>query len=91
MDVVDGGIYEVLIFCGVGWIPLVGDGVFDLGYVALGTRFLCGVGVPVLVSSLDLSGTGPSFSIHLGFVPHGDVLDLCNLFLIILIQLPSCS
>ena len=72
MRVFDG----VLIFCGDRWTPLGKNGVFKLGDVTLETWFLRGVRVSVSVSGLAPAGTSPSLLLHLGFVLHGDVLDL---------------
>ena len=51
-------------------------GAFNLDGVALEDWFLWGVEVPVPVPGLDMAGYGPSLLLHLGFVPHGDVLTL---------------
>ena len=54
-------------------------GVLELGDVALEDRFIRGVGVPILVSGLDLAGPGTSLLLHLGLVLCGDVLNVfCN-------------
>ena len=76
MDVVDEGFYGVLIFCGIILSPLGEDGVFEFGDVVFETWFLCGVGVPVSIPGSGTVGTGPSLLIHLGFVSHGNVLDI---------------
>ena len=68
MDVVDEVFNGFIIFCGVIWTPLGEDGVFDLGDVAIETRFLRGVVIPISISSLGLVGTSPSLLIHLFFV-----------------------
>ena len=61
------------------------DDVFKLGGIDLEARFLCVVVVPVSVSSLAPDGAGPSLLLHLGFFPHGDVIDsLGNFFEIML-------
>ena len=88
MDVVDEGFDGVLIFYGVRSMTLGEDGVFKLSDVALGSRFLRGVEVPVPVPGLALDGAGPSLLLHLDFVPHGDVL---TFFIIMFRRLPSRS
>ena len=70
---------------------MVEDGAFDLSDVAIEARFLRGIGFPVPVSGLAPAGSGTSFLLHLGFVPHGDVLDIDAFFVIMLRRLPSCS
>ena len=55
-------------------MPLDKYGVLELGDVALEDRFIRGVGVPILVSGLDLAGPGTSLLLHLGFIPHSGVL-----------------
>ena len=89
MDVVDEGFNGFIIFCGVIWKPLGEDGVFNLGDVAIETRFIRGVVIPLSISSLDLVGTIPSLLIHLFFVTHGDVLGVFSVIMLIL--LTSCS
>ena len=49
-------------------------GVLELGDVALEDRFIRGVGVPILVSGLDLAGSGTSLLLRLGFITHSGVL-----------------
>ena len=63
------------------WTPLGEDRIFDIGDVSLEARFLPGVEFPVQVPGSALAGAGLSLLLHLGFVPHGDVLTIfCNNF-----------
>ena len=91
LEVVDEIFYGVLIFNSVIWMPLDKDDVFELSDVALETRFLRGVGVPLSISDSDLAGTGTSLLLHLGLVTRGDAFDIDSFFIIILRQLPSYS
>ena len=90
MDIVDRVFDRLLIFCSVRWAPLCEDGSFELGDVDFDTWFLSGVGVPVSITALDPSGTGPYLLICLGFIPCGDILDIDAFFVIMLIRIPSC-
>ena len=91
LDLVDEGFYGVLIFNGIRWAPLCEDGVFKIGDVAFETWFICGVGVTTTKSSSTPAGTGPYLLLNLSCVPHGDVLVIDDLFVIIFRQIPSCS
>ena len=91
LDIVDEGFYGILIFFGIIWVPICEYGILNISDVAFETLFLRGVGVPVLIPSLALVGTGPYLLIHLGFLPHGNVLDIDAHFIIMLRILPSCS
>ena len=69
LDIVDEVFYGVLIFFGIIWVPMCEYGILNISDVAVETLFLCGVGVPVSISSLAPVGTGPYLLIHLGFYP----------------------
>ena len=89
MDVFNDYSKRIFVLHSVRWAPLCEDGSFELGDVDFDTWFLSGVGVPVSITALDPSGTGPYLLICLGFIPCGDILDIDAFFVIMLIRIPS--
>ena len=56
------------------------DGIFDFETFYLKAKFICGVRTSAATSDLEPTITAPTLLIHLGFVTHGDVLDLKYFF-----------
>ena len=91
LEVVNEGFNGFPIFCGIRWALLGEYRVFSLVGIYFESLFLCGVGFPVSIPGSAPSITRPSLLLHLCFVPHGDVLDICTFSVIMLRRLPSCS
>ena len=91
LDVVDEGFYHILKLFYIRWAPLCEESAFKIGVVAFETWCLCGIGVTAVISGLDPDGIGPSLLLNLGFIPHGDVLDIEAFFVIIFRRPPSCN